>query len=37
MSGKQFKRQESTEGNGLVWLMDDVLYAKDAQPVGLHR
>ena len=33
MSGKQFKRQESTEGNGMVWLMDDVLYAKEAQAI----
>lgn len=30
---KSFNKQESTEGNGLLWLMDDVLYAKEAQAI----
>jgi hypothetical protein len=31
MSDKQFKKKENADGKGLVWLMDDVLYAKEAQ------
>ena len=33
MSGKKFKKEATAEGNGMVWLMDDVLYAKEAQAV----
>lgn len=33
MSGKKFKREASSESNGLVWLMDDVLYCKEAQAI----
>lgn len=30
---KQFKKVDASGGNGLVWLMDDVLYAKEAQAI----
>lgn len=33
MSDKQFSKQPEAENNGLVWLMDDVLYNKEAQAV----
>lgn len=33
MSRKQFKKQESQEGSGPVWLMEDVLYNKEAQAI----
>lgn len=33
MSGKKFTKEAGSNSNGLVWLMDDMLYAKDAQAI----
>lgn len=33
MSGKKLKKEDSSVGNGSVWLMDDVLYNKEAQAI----
>ena len=33
MSDKQFRKQPDTDGSGLIWLANDVLYNKDAQAI----
>ena len=33
MSDKQFRKQPDTDGSSLIWLMNDVLYNKEAQAI----